>query len=82
MLAPAALSAANLGAVLSYEKTAHGIAGRTAAAEFSVDVYSPQIIRVRVTPQGSTRNVGYALTTDEPPDFAQFSVDAADPSSW
>ena len=29
-LAPAALPAANLGAVVSYEKTAHGIAGRTA----------------------------------------------------
>ena len=79
MLAPAALSAANLGAVLSHQKTAHGIAGHTAAAEFSVDVYSPQIIRVRVTPQGSTRHAGYALTTDEPPDFADFSVDAADP---
>ena len=52
-LAPAAVSAANLGAVLSYQKTAHGIAGQTTTAEFSVDVYSPQIIRVRVTPQGS-----------------------------
>ena len=38
LLAPAAASAANLGAVLSYEKTAHGIAGRTAAAEFAVEV--------------------------------------------
>lgn len=79
MLAPAALSAASLGAVLSYQKTAHGIAGRTATAEFSVDVYSPHIMRVRVTPQGSQRHVGYALTTDEVPAFSQFSVDAADP---
>ncbi|MGH8315322.1 MAG: glycoside hydrolase family 31, partial [Steroidobacterales bacterium] len=77
-LAPAALRAANLGPVQSYEKTAHGIAGRTATVEFSVDVYSPQIIRVRVTPQDSLRHVGYALTTDEPPDFSQFSVDTAD----
>jgi alpha-glucosidase len=77
-LAPAALLAANLGAVLSYQKTAHGIAGRTGMAEFSVDVYSPNIIRVRVTPQDSPRHAGYALTTDEPPDFSQFSVDAAD----
>ena len=60
-LAPAAVSAANLGAVLSYEKTAHGIAGRTATAEFAVEVWSPQIIRVRVTPQGVERHVGYAL---------------------
>lgn len=79
MLAPAALSAANLGAVLSYQKTAHGITGRTATAEFLVDVYSPHIMRVRVTPQGSERHVGYALTTDEVPAFSQFSVDAADP---
>lgn len=79
MLAPATLSAASLGAVLSYQKTAHGIAGRTATAEFSVDVYSPHIVRVRVTPQGSQRHVGYALTTDEVPAFSQFSVDAADP---
>lgn len=79
MLAPATLSAASLGAVLSYQKTAHGIAGRTATAEFSVDVYSPHIMRVRVTPQGSQRHVGYALTTDEVPAFSQFSVDAADP---
>jgi alpha-glucosidase len=80
MLAPAALSAASLGAVLSYQKTAHGITGRTATAEFSVDVYSPHIMRVRVTPQGSQRHVGYALTTDEVPAFSQFSVDAADPA--
>ena len=79
LLAPAALSAANLGPVLSYEKTAHGIAGRTAAAEFSVDVYSAHVIRVRVTPQGTERHAGYALTTDELPDFPHFSVDAADP---
>ena len=79
MLAPATLSAASLGAVLSYQKTTHGIAGRTATAEFSVDVYSPHIMRVRVTPQGSGRHVGYALTTDEVPAFSQFSVDAADP---
>lgn len=79
LLAPAALSAANLGAVVSYEKTVHGIAGRTATVEFSVDVYSPHIIRVRVTPQGTPRHVGYALTTDKPPDFSEFSVDAADP---
>lgn len=79
MLAPVTLSAASLGAVLSYQKTAHGITGRTATAEFSVDVYSPHIMRVRVTPQGSQRHVGYALTTDEVPAFSQFSVDAADP---
>ena len=53
-MAPSALPAANLGAVVSYQKTAHGIAGRTATAEFSVDVYSPQIIRVRVTPQDTS----------------------------
>ncbi len=79
MLAPSALQAANLGPVLSYEKTAHGIAGHTAMAEFSVDVYSPHVIRVRVTPQGTERHAGYALTTDMPPDFTQFSVDAVDP---
>ncbi len=79
MLAPATLSAASLGPVLSYQKTAHGITGRTATAEFSVDVYSPNIVRVRVTPQGSERHVGYALTMDEVPAFSQFSVDAADP---
>lgn len=78
-IAPAAAPAANLGAVTAYEKTAHGIAGRTAAAEFSVDVYSPHVIRVRVTPKDSRRHVGYALTTDEPPDFPQFSVSVADP---
>jgi alpha-glucosidase len=69
----------NLGPVLSYAKTANGIAGRTATAQFSVDVYSPHIIRVRVTPEGVERHAGYALTTDEVPDFTQFSVSAADP---
>jgi alpha-glucosidase len=69
----------NLGPVLSHEKTAHGIAGRTAAAQFSVDVYSPHVIRVRVTPAGVQRNPGYALTTDEVPDFRAFSVGGADP---
>ena len=75
-LAPAAAS--NLGAVVAYEKTTHGIAGRTAAAEFAVEVWSPQVIRVRVTPQDSTRKVGYALVPDTPPDGAQFSVSASD----
>ena len=69
----------NLGPVLSYEKTAHGIAGRTATADFSVDVYSPHVIRVRVLPEGVERHAGYALKTDEVPDFSQFSVSAADP---
>lgn len=78
MLAPAAVSAANLGAVASYERTAHGIAGRTAAAEFSVEVWSPNVVRLRVTPQGSTRNDGYALASREPPDFTDFTVAAAD----
>ncbi len=68
----------NLGPVLSYEKTAHGIAGRTAAAEFAVEVWSPQVIRVRVTPQGVARHVGYALVSDTPPGSAQFSVAATD----
>jgi alpha-glucosidase len=69
----------NLGPVLSYEKTAHGIAGRTATAEFSVDVYSPHVIRVRVTPEGVERHAGYALLTDKVPAFHEFSVSAADP---
>ena len=78
-LAPAAAaSAANLGGVVAYEKTAHGIAGRTAVAEFAVEVWSPQVIRVRVTPQDSTRKVGYALVSDTPPAGAQFSVSASD----
>jgi len=80
LLAPAAVSAANLGAVVSYEKTAHGIAGRTAGAEFTVDVYSPHVIRLRVTPQGSTRNDGYALTSNDPPAFTEFNVEATDAS--
>lgn len=69
----------NLGPVLSYEKTTHGIAGRTAKAQFSLDVYSPHVIRLRVTPEGVQRHVGYALTSDEVPAFAQFNVNAADP---
>jgi alpha-glucosidase len=78
LLTPAALLATNLGAVVSYEKTAHGIAGRTASAEFAIDFYSPQIVRVRVTPQSVQRHVGYALATDQPPEFSQFRIDAAD----
>jgi alpha-glucosidase len=74
-----AARADNLGPVLSFEKTQHGIAGRTATARFSVDVYSPHIVRVRVTPHGVDRHAGYALKTDEVPPFSQFSVSAADP---
>ena len=69
----------NLGPVVTHERTANGIAGRTATAEFSVDVYSPHVIRVRVTPEGVQRNAGYALTTDEVPDFRDFIVGGADP---
>lgn len=79
IMAPVSSGAAGLGAVLSYQKTAHGIAGRTATADFSVDVYASHILRVRVSPNGTKRHVGYALTTDEVPAFRQFSVVAADP---
>jgi alpha-glucosidase len=75
-LLPAATHAANLGAVVSYEKTAHGIAGRTPAAAFAIEAWSPQVIRVTVTPDGTERHVGYALVEDRPPDFAAFSVGA------
>ena len=68
----------NLGPVLSYEKTAHGIAGHTATAEFAVEVWSPQVVRVRVTPQGVERHAGYALVSDTPPGGTPFSVAAAD----
>jgi alpha-glucosidase len=77
VLAPAAATAANLGAVASYDKTAHGIAGRTAAAEFAVEVWSPQVIRVLVTPQGTKRHVGYALVADTPPGGVPFDVAAS-----
>jgi alpha-glucosidase len=78
-MVPATVSAANLGPVTAYENTAHGIAGQTATVQFSVDVYSPHVIRVRVTPNSTQRHVGYALTTDEPPEFSQFSVSVAEP---
>ena len=77
-LLPPASRAANLGAVVSYERTAHGIAGRTPAAEFALEAWSPAVIRVVVTPNGTRRHAGYALVTDRPPDFTGFSVSAAD----
>ena len=78
LLAPATAFAANLGAVVAYQKTANGISGRTAMAEFAVEVWSPQVVRVRVTPEGSKRNVGYALVTDSPPGDSAFSFAATD----
>jgi alpha-glucosidase len=78
LLATTIAPAANLGAVVAYEKTPHGIAGRTATASFSVDVHSAHIIRVQVARLDSPPRLGYALESNEKPNYSAFSIDSND----
>ena len=73
-LAPFLCRAENLGAITGFQQTAHGITGNTATARFSVEVYSAHIVRVRVAKAGSQSHAGYALASNELPDFHDFSV--------
>jgi alpha-glucosidase len=73
-LAPLLCRADNLGSITDYQRTAHGFAGHTATAQFSVDVYSAHIVRVRVSRSGSPNHTGYALASNELPEFHEFSV--------
>lgn len=73
-LAPITSHAENLGAVVDYQQTAHGVAGHTGAAYFAVDVYSAHIVRVRVARSATPAHQGYALLSNELPDYRDFTV--------
>ncbi len=76
LAAPTLSSAAELGPVLEYQKTAHGIAGRTAVASFDIAVYSANVVRVRAWRSDAPPRAGYALTQEALPVFAQFETRA------
>jgi alpha-glucosidase len=73
-LAPFLCRADNLGSIVDYQRTAHGIEGHTAAARFSIDVYSAHVVRLRVARADSPTHLGYALTSNSLPDFRDFTV--------
>jgi len=66
--------AQSIGKITSYRKTANGISGRTSTAIFDVQVYSPNIIRVRVSGNKVFDDFSYALVSNDKPGFNNFSV--------
>lgn len=66
--------AQSVGPVISYQKTAHGIEGKTAQGSFAVTVYSDHILRVQVSQKEHPDNFSYSLVNNAPPQFTGFSV--------
>ncbi len=64
----------NIGKVISYKKTNHGIEGKTQVANFYIYAYSDNIIRVRVSKKSLEDNFSYALASIEMPLFNNFSI--------
>ncbi len=64
----------NIGKVLSYKKTSHGIVGKTSLANFYIYAYSENTIRVRVSKNSLEDNFSYALASLEMPLFNNFRI--------
>jgi len=73
-LAPTWAHAENVSPIVSYQRTEHGIAGRTTLARFAIDVYSEHVVRVRVARQDAPEHRGYALIDNAAPAFERFTV--------
>ena len=52
----------NIGEIRTWKKTDNGLAGKTERAFFSIRVYNPQIIRVRVSLNNRMDEFSYVLT--------------------
>jgi alpha-glucosidase len=76
--APLWCRAENVGRVMAYRQTAHGIEGRTASVQFSVSVYSAHVVRVRVSRNGAVQRRSYALTEGLEPNQDRFTVRESD----
>jgi len=73
ILEPSSL-AQSIGAVNSYQKTDHGIEGRTPQGSFAVSVYSEHVVRIQVSKKAKPDNFSYSLLDNSPPNFPAFSV--------
>lgn len=62
------------GSVVSWTKIPGGIRGSTDAGIFEIDVYSENIIRVRVSKEKELNGFSYGLQSNEIPDFNDFQV--------
>lgn len=72
-------SALSVSGIVSYQKTDHGIAGKTKDASFEVSVYSEHVIRVQVSRKDRPEKFSYALIENSTPRYTDFSVeDSAD----
>lgn len=56
----------NIGSITSYKKVKAGIEGKTASAVFSIQVFSPTIIRVSVAKTNLAGNLNYTLVNQQP----------------
>ena len=70
--------AQSVGEVVSYQKTEHGIMGRTANTSFAVSIYSDQVIRLQVSREQKPHSFSYALVNNAAPHYAGFSVEDSD----
>ena len=63
-----------VGAVVSYQKVAGGIQGRTTRAQFDIRAYSNHTIRVRVTQHNQLQDFSYALANNQQPVYTDVTV--------
>ncbi len=64
----------NIGAVKNIHRVNGGLEGNAVEAHFSIQVYAPQVIRVRVTKNKSFRDFSYALVSDSIPTCNDFTI--------
>lgn len=69
-----AASADDIGAVATVRRTAHGVEGTTPRVRFAVDVYGPDIVRVRVARPDDPQHRGYALKDERIPDYHDYAL--------
>jgi alpha-glucosidase len=77
-IVPTLSCAENLGQVISYQKTDHGVEGLTSIGRFSIDIYSAHIVRVRVRRQNQVEHTGYALADNALPPYSGFTIQEND----
>lgn len=65
---------ADIGPIVKWKKTEHGITGSTSTASFKIQIYDANTIRVRVSKQAKMDDFSYLLVDTVKPDPLPFSV--------
>jgi alpha-glucosidase len=64
----------NVEKINTYQKTIHGLAGKTNQGAFAISVYNAHTIRIQIAKNQTVDNFSYALQNNAIPDFKDFSI--------